>query len=87
MQDRKAGRLISSPAHNRPARVSSQAGAHVLSGRSADLPLTPHKIQGGGYSMAELTQLDACAAPPDGYLAVSSELALQVWQGQARSGR
>lgn len=43
----------------------------------------PHKIQGGGYSMARLTQL-ATSMPPDGYLTVSSEVALQTSRDLAR---
>lgn len=47
-------------------------------------PSAPHKIQGGGYSMASLSQLALCTAPPDGYLTVSSEKALQTTRQLAR---
>lgn len=42
-------------------------GAAALAGRSIDNP--SHPIQGGGYAMTRLTQLDH--APVDGYLTVS----------------
>ena len=44
-------------------------GAATLSGEDVTTP--DHPIQGGGYSMAKLSQLDG--APPDGYLQVSAQ--------------
>lgn len=49
------------------------AGAEALASGALDCP--NHRIQGGGYSMPNLTALDGVAL--DGYLAVSDELAMQ----------
>ena len=60
--------------------VVEPAGAAALSGE----PITnsDHPIQGGGYSMAELAQLDGAA--PDGYLKVSSDDAIRCTRRLAR---
>ena len=56
--------------------VVEPQGAAVLAGvDGADgASLAPHRIQGGGYGMRELTPLRECdgAAPPDGYVQVTS---------------
>ena len=56
------------------------AGAAALSGEP--IVNSDHPIQGGGYSMAELAQLDGAA--PDGYLKVSSDDAIQCTRRLAR---
>ena len=59
--------------------VVEPTGAAVLSGRGSrqGTKLAPHKIQGGGYGMEQLTAL-ASAPTPDGYLEVSSEEATET---------
>ena len=55
-------------------------GAAALSG---DVVATPdHPIQGGGYGMAELSQLDEVT--PDGYLTVSSQDAIECTRRLAK---
>ena len=62
--------------------VVEPEGAAVLAGvDGADgAPLAPHRIQGGGYGMRELTPLRECdgAAPPDGYVQVTSDKAKET---------
>jgi cysteine synthase A len=55
-------------------------GAAALSGDGVTAP--DHPIQGGGYSMPELAQLDGITA--DGYLSVSSEDAIDCTRRLAR---
>ncbi|WP_238365681.1 PLP-dependent cysteine synthase family protein [Mesobacterium pallidum] len=55
-------------------------GAEVLAGREATRP--EHPIQGGGYAMAELSQLTG--APVAGHLSVSGDRARQVARDLAR---
>ncbi len=55
-------------------------GAATLSG--ADVTMPDHPIQGGGYSMAELSQLDGVT--PDGYLTVSSQDAIECTRRPAK---
>jgi len=61
--------------------VVEPTGAAVLQGDGgaggAGGPLAPHKIQGGGYGMSNLTALSA-GPPPDGYLEVSSAEAAEM---------
>ena len=60
--------------------VVEPAGAAALHGESITNP--EHSIQGGGYSMSALSQLDGVA--PDGYLQVSSDDAIQCTRRLAR---
>ena len=55
-------------------------GAAIMGGKTVTKP--DHPIQGGGYSMSELAQLDDVA--PDGYLTVSSEDAIDCARRLAR---
>jgi cysteine synthase A len=55
-------------------------GAATLSG--ADVTTPDHPIQGGGYSMAKLSQLDGVTA--DGYLTVSSQDAIECTRRLAK---
>lgn len=55
-------------------------GAAVLSGENVTTP--DHPIQGGGYAMSELSQLDDIAA--DGYLNVSSQDAIDCTRRLAK---
>ena len=61
--------------------VVEPAGAAVLAGRPLDDP--SHRIQGGGYAMAELSQVDRELI--DGYLSVSDEQAIDGAHRLARS--
>ena len=54
--------------------VLEPAGAPALAGGTVTNP--NHRIQGGGYSMAELTHLEG--VPIDGYLRVTDERAMDV---------
>ena len=54
--------------------VVEPAGAAVLAGGAMSDP--HHRIQGGGYAMAELPLLDG--VPVDGYLQVSDDEAIEV---------
>lgn len=56
------------------------AGAALLAGQPVTAP--NHKIQGGGYSIAELPFVDS--AHVDGYLQVSDEEAIQTARSMAR---
>lgn len=60
--------------------VVEPAGAEALAGRDVTRP--DHPIQGGGYSMSTLAQLDG--VDPDGYLAVSSADAIDWSRRLAR---
>lgn len=55
-------------------------GAAVLAGQPANHPA--HPIQGGGYAMADLTQLQGIT--PDDYLAISGDEARQTTRDLAR---
>jgi cysteine synthase A len=54
--------------------IVEPAGAAALAGESVTRP--NHKIQGGGYSMSELTLLDQDAI--DGFLTVADEQAVNI---------
>lgn len=60
--------------------VVEPEGAAALSGEEATTP--EHPIQGGGYSMSELSQLEGIT--PDGYLQVSSQEAIDCARRLAR---
>lgn len=60
--------------------VVEPEGAAVLAGGEAERP--GHRIQGGGYSMAELAGIDR--AHVDGYLQVSDEAAIHMSRRLAR---
>ena len=55
-------------------------GAAALSGKDVSAP--DHPIQGGGYAMSELSQLDG--SEPDGYLSVTSDDAIECTRRLAR---
>ncbi|MEC3861618.1 cysteine synthase family protein [Mesobacterium sp. TK19101] len=61
--------------------VVEPAGAEVLSGKPVETPA--HPIQGGGYAMADLTQLHG--APIDGYLRVTGDAARHAARHLART--
>lgn len=60
--------------------VVEPAGAAVLAGQIAEQP--DHPIQGGGYAMADLTQLQGVGV--DGFLAVTGEEARETARALAR---
>ncbi len=60
--------------------VVEPEGAAALSGNDVSTP--DHPLQGGGYSMAELSQLDEVT--PDGYLRVSSQDAIECTRRLAK---
>ena len=74
------GKFLKSKNKDIACYVIEPAGGEVLAGRESQNP--GHKIQGGGYSKTDLAAMKEVA--PDGFLAVTSEDAIQCARALAK---